>query len=178
MKNRQREITRLGSSGLLAVSGLLAACGDKCEDYACAPCTQTENLVVRLDTDTRTGGFTSAEAAGAYLVRYAPPGFATPLDTVRTGLCGPNLFCAVDLQHLPLPSSNSRPVSNYTQLNYRFVLPAAGRTYDLSNLDVASQPGGTGCCSCASNLRRRALLNGVAVADDGAGAGNGIVLRR
>ena len=134
--------------------------------------------MVRLDTDSRTSGFTSAEVVGAYLVRYAQPGFTTALDTVRNGLCGPSLYCAVDLQHLPLPSSSSRPVSNYTQLNYRFVLPAASRTYDLSNLDVASQPGGTGCCSCASNLRRRALLNGVAVADDGGGMGNGIVLRR
>ena len=162
----------------LALGIGLMGCGDECEDYDCAPCTETENLLVRLDTDSQTG-FSAAEVAGAYLVRYAGPGFAAPLDTVRNGICGPNLLCAVDLQHLPLPTATgSAPALGYLAYNYRVVLPATGRSYDLSNLDVASQPGGPGCCSCATNLRRRALLNGVAVDDDGAGVGRGILLRR
>jgi hypothetical protein len=171
---------RLAALSLGASLGAgLAGCGEKCENYNCAPCTETENLVVRLDTDSGRNGFTAAEVAGAYVVRYRRTGFAAPLDTVRTGICGPNLFCAVDLQHLPLPTASApAPALGYLNYNYRFVLPNAGRTYDLSDLDVASQPGGKGCCSCAYNLRRRGVLNGVAVADDGGGVGNGFVLRR
>lgn len=164
---------------IVAFASTVAGCGENCENYNCTPCTETENLTVRLDTDSRTGGFTSTEVAGAYLVRYARPGLATPLDTIRAGICGPNLFCAVDLAHLPLPTVNgSAPALGYLNFNYRFVLPNAGRTYELTDLDVASRPGGEGCCSCAMNLRRRALLNGVAVSDDGGGVGGGIVLQR
>ncbi|MDO7847544.1 hypothetical protein Q5H92_14335 [Hymenobacter sp. M29] len=173
--------TKFAASVLATSLGInLASCGENCENYNCTPCTETENLVVRIETDSRTAGsFTSAEVAGAYLVRYARPGFATPLDTIRTGICGPNLFCAVNLQYLPLPVANGAgPALVYLNYNYRFVLPRVNRSYDLTDLDVADRPGGPGCCSCAMNLRRRAVLNGVAVADDGAGAGNGIVLRR
>ncbi|OGX84716.1 hypothetical protein [Hymenobacter glacialis] len=172
--------TRLGYIGVLAAGSVaLAGCGDKCADYTCAPCTLTENLSVRIDTDPQRGGFTNAEVAGAYVVRYAQPGFITPLDTVRNGLCDSNLFCVVNLQTLPVPGATGvQPALAYAAFNYRFVLPNAGRNYDLSSIDMASQPPGKGCCSCGSNLRRRAVLNGTPVADDGAGDGRGIYLRR
>lgn len=164
---------------LLALGATLTGCGDKCADTVCVPCTRTENLSVSLDTRTQPGGFTGAEVAGAYVVRFAPPGFTTPLDTLRAGLCDASLHCHFDLQTYPIPGVAGWQHSlAYTTYNYRFVLPRAGRTYDLSNLDVQSQPAGPGCCSCASNVRRRALLNGVPVADDGGGEGNGILLRR
>ena len=179
MKRSHRQYRPAVTALLIAGAAALAGCGSKCADLACAPCTRTENFSVYIDTQSQPGGFKAPEVAGAYVVRYARPGFATPLDTLRTGLCDANLYCRFDLQAYPIPGISGSQLSlAYTTFNYRFVLPQVGRIYDLSNLDVQSQPAGPGCCSCASNVRRRALLNGVPVDDDGGGEGNGIALRR
>jgi hypothetical protein len=163
----------------MALGAGLAGC-DRCEGIACSPCTRTDNVNIYVDTNSSPGGFSSAEINGIYLVRYTSPGFMQPLDTVRTGLCSSNLFCFIGLESYPIPGTQnvlgSRELPNY---NFRFVLPNAGRTFDISNIEVQSEgPSGRGCCDCGQNVRRRLLLNGVPMADDGNGSGRGFALRR
>ena len=175
----QRFFHQTALAGLLiAFSNSLTAC-ENCEDYDCAPCTLTENITLRLDTSSQPGGFSAAEVRDAYLVRYAPPGFLSPLDSLRTRLCDGNTYCAISLDSYPLPvATGGQAALKYTYFNYRVILPKANRIFSLSNLEVASGPGGEGCCSCPSNIRRRLVLDGMAVADDGGGMGNGFLLRR
>ena len=62
--------------------------------------------------------------------------------------------------------------------NYRFVVPAANRTHEMSNLEVKMEASGTKCCDCGTNVRRRFVLNGRQIIADGSeNQERGIILR-
>jgi hypothetical protein len=157
-----------GTAGLLlALSSFLAACGDKCEGVHCAPCNgYIEEVALRFDLDSLRGGFRKAEINGGYAVRYRPPGFISPIDTVRQQRNGNNFYGLEIYLRSLAPYEPSNP-NSYTNYNYRLVLPAANRTYDISGIEVKSERGGDGCCNCGGNTRRRFALNGVPVVSDG-----------
>ena len=161
-----------------ALTTSLPACTKQnaCEDVFCAPCQFTDDVVLAFDLDSLRGGFRRAEFSGAYAVRYALPGFGTPLDTLREGrVYSGQRFSfygrPTELFFLPWPTvTQAYSVAALNAHNYRFVLPAATRTYNISSVDVASEAGdGKSCCSCGSNVRRRFVLNGTAVVADGNG---------
>ena len=177
MKNL-RLMPLLGSVALLVASGALVGC-DACEDVHCAPCTLIDNVMVVLDTRSQPSGFSQAEIKDAYIVRYARPGFAAPLDTLPTGLCQSGVSCKFNLQEYPIPGAQGAQFAqHFADFNYRVVLPKASRTYSISDIDVQTNPPGEGCCNCGSNLRRRLMLDGVPVQDVGKGSGNCILLSR
>ncbi|WP_375417393.1 hypothetical protein [uncultured Hymenobacter sp.] len=168
----------VGWAGLLAALsfGLAACCGniscDVCLPYA-------SDVALSFDTDSLQAGFRKAELKSAYLVRYAQPGFATVLDTVRLNrddVPYRSVFSLYELAEQGRSGSQASagPITDY---NYRFVLPAPGRTYNLSDLQVKTRVEG-GCCACAENVRRRFVLNGQPVVADGSGAGATTILRR
>ncbi|MBO2007939.1 hypothetical protein [Hymenobacter negativus] len=157
--------------GAAACSVVLEGCIDKCVGVNCAPCNGLlDNIVVVFDRDSLQGGFRKAEMEGAYAVRYAAPGFTTPFDTIRQMRGGVDFHHGVSLRVLPWPTvpavQGPYELKNYS---YRFVLPAANRTYDLSGIELQTGEGtGGDCCDCGVNTRRRFTLNGAPVVADGA----------
>jgi hypothetical protein len=137
------------------------------------------DIRVVFDYDSVRGGFRKAETAGGYAVRYAAPGFAKPIDTVRQKRGGADFYWGyVSLRTLPWPTAPAS--SDLGSYSFRFVLPAVARTYDFTDIELEAGPsGGDGCCNCGENKRRRFLLNGVSVVADGyAYDGLGAVLQR
>ncbi|UOQ96280.1 hypothetical protein MUN81_13585 [Hymenobacter sp. 5317J-9] len=175
----------LSAFSIVALTGagtLLSGCGDKCAGVYCSPCNAfIDDIIVYIDVDSLHGGFRRADLAGGYAVRYVAPGFARPIDTVRQVRGGTNFYNGgVTLRSLPWPAMVSVPApSNLESYNFRFVLPATNRTYDLSDIELQiGESGGDGCCGCGQNTRRRFVLNGVPVVADGDGSGRGAVLQR
>ncbi|MBJ6109697.1 hypothetical protein JAO73_11785 [Hymenobacter sp. BT523] len=166
---------------LLTAWATLSGCGSKCEDYVCAPCTPLpSDIVVVFDRDSLRGGFRKAEINGAYVVLYAAPGFTTPLDTVRQKRGGADFYQGfTSLGTLPWSIASPANQSTFPEgYNFRFVLPNASRTFDLSNIELKTESG-SGCCSCGYNTRRRFVLNGVPVVADGYEFdGRGAILQR
>ncbi|MBD2722540.1 hypothetical protein [Hymenobacter armeniacus] len=181
MKNAHL-LAAVSAVALTVLGTLLSGCGDKCAGVYCSPCdVSIDNISVYIDGDSLHGGFRKADLAGSYSVRYVAPGFARPVDTVRLVRGGPNFYTGgVTLRTLPWPTVVSIPAPyNLESYSFRFVLPAANRTYDLSNIELQIGGGsGDGCCNCGQNTRRRFVLNGVPVVADGDEAGRGAVLRR
>ena len=156
--------------GLLGLGSVLAAC-DRCENVDCAPCNAfIGDIVLAFDRDSLQGGFRKVEINGGYAVRYAAPGFTTPIDTVRQTPFGAEFYRGViSLGTLPWPRllTNTTPYDPAAH-SFRFVLPNANRTYEISNIELKTGPGNPeSCCSCGENLRRRFVLNGVAIVADG-----------
>jgi hypothetical protein len=178
-----RLLTCASTTAWLAAVAVLSGCGDKCDGINCSPCDiSIDNINVYIDLDSVHGGFRKADIAGTYAVRYAAPGFTAPIDTVRQARGGADFYRGVvSLRFLPW-SSVAAVQAPYSLESYsfRFVLPAANRTYDLSNIELQVGPtGGDGCCDCGENKRRRFVLNGVPVVADGDGPGvRGAILRR
>ena len=161
---------KLRLSGLLAALSVgLTAC-DPCEDTYCPPCSPfSTDVVVRFDDDSLRGGLRKAEIRSAYLVRYARPGFATALDTLRQRGREFNFYPQpLSLQTLPWSRQQSAPAvtGDFTIYNYRFVVPAVRRTHEMSNLEVKTEASG-GRCDCGTNVRRRFVLNGRPVIANG-----------
>ncbi|GAB3571748.1 hypothetical protein [Hymenobacter daeguensis] len=162
-------LARIGVIALLVTSGVtLSGCFDKCVGVNCAPCNGLlDDITVVFDRDSLQGGFRKAEINGAYAVRYSAPGFTNPIDTVWQTRGGADFYGAITtLRRLPWPAL---PVPyDLGSYSFRFVLPAANRTYSLSSIEVqAGAGGGDICCDCGTNKRRRFVLNGVAVVADG-----------
>ena len=169
MKNL-RLLPLLEAVALLAASGTLAGC-NACEDVDCAPCNiYIQDIVLVLDRDSLQSGFRRAEINGGYAVRYAAPGFTTPLDTVRQSPNGADFYRSViSLRELPWPRVLAAGTPyDPAAYNFRLALPAANRTYDISDIELKTGPGDPeSCCSCGENLRRRFVLNGTAIVADG-----------
>ena len=149
---------------------MLAAC-NSCDDVECAPCNAfIGDIVLGFDRDSLQGGFRKAEINGGYAVRYAAPGFTTPIDTVRQAPNKADFYRgSISLGTLPWPRvlTTGTPYKLAAH-SFRLVLPAANRTYDISNIELNTGPGDTeSCCNCGENLRRRFVLNGAAIVADG-----------
>ena len=72
------------------------------------------------------------------------------------------------MQTLPWSRQQSAPAvtGDFTIYNYRFVVPAANRTHEMSNLEVKTEASG-GRCDCGTNVRRRFVLNGRQIISNG-----------
>ncbi|MDB5271156.1 MAG: hypothetical protein JWP58_4196 [Hymenobacter sp.] len=158
-------------TGIVPLLAALGGCGEKCEGVNCPPCNSfTDDIVVVFDRDSLQGGFRKAEIDGGYAVRYIAPGFNAPTDTVRQTRDGLNFYRGlISLRTLAgLAKPPGASPAALAASNYRFVLPALNRMYDLGNIDLQTGPGDAGdCCSCGQNVRRRFTLNGVPVVLDG-----------
>lgn len=171
MKTQRRLGVFRGLWSLVALSGGLAGC---CGSIDCdCDVVSASDVVFALDQDSLRGGFRAVEVKGTYAVRYARPSFSTPLDTVRSLLAGSNGYSSyVSLQNLNWSTKPVTPpavTGGFIDYNYRVVLPNAGRTYDISNLEVATRVT-KGCCACPINERRRFVLNGNQVVAEGGAA--------
>ncbi|RZK16106.1 MAG: hypothetical protein EOO56_20845 [Hymenobacter sp.] len=137
-----------------------------------------------FDLDSAARGFRAAELRGAYIVRYKRPGFAFARDTVRRQLRPASSLSngfdryQLSLAELHWPGGISYVPDTLMAHNYRLVLPAASRQYDLSNLEISIAIGTSGCCNCPTNVRRRLLLNGQPIVADGGGENTSVVVRR
>ncbi|GAB3867823.1 hypothetical protein GCM10028824_11060 [Hymenobacter segetis] len=158
-------------TGIIPLLAALGGCGEKCEGVDCPPCSPfTDDIVVVFDRDSLQAGFRKAEIDGGYAVRFAAPGFNAPTDTVRQTRDGLNFYRGL-ISLRTLAGLGRPPGASQTALaasNYRFVLPALNRTYDLGNIELQTGPSDAGdCCNCGKNVRRRFTLNGVPVVLDG-----------
>lgn len=156
------------TAGIISLLAALSGCGEKCEGVDCPPCNAFMNdIVVAFDRDSLQAGFRKAEIDGGYAVRYAAPGFSAPIDTVRQTRDGIDFYRGL-ISLRTLAVGLGRPPGAPQAYNYRFVLPALNRTYDLANIELQTGPSDTGdCCGCGKNERRRFTLNGVPVVLDG-----------
>ena len=76
----------LGLVSVLVISGGLAGC---CGSIQCdCDVTSAGDVVLQFDQDSLKNGFRAANVRGAYVVRYARPGFLAALDTARLRLIG------------------------------------------------------------------------------------------
>lgn len=170
-------LLRAAAVGVLAVA--LAGCGCGTVDCdACDPLAD-ELILLRLDADSLQTGFRRREVASAYVVRYANPDFTVPRDTVRQNFRAAYQglgFSEYDVALNLLFATKVATATEFLNSSYRVVVPAAGRQYDVNNLEITTQEG-TGCCACATNARRRYVLNGAPIAADGSSY-TGTVLRR
>jgi hypothetical protein len=167
--DKKRTTSLFGSQWLLATLGFgLAGC---CGSTVCdCDVGSAGDVVLRADQDSLRGGFRKAELRAAYAVRYVRPGFATPADTVALNLVGgPYPDAYISLQALPPVKGTGQTSAGFTTYDYRLVLPNANRTYEVSNLDVATTVT-SGCCACPVNARRRFVLDGIAVVAEGSAA--------
>ena len=164
-----------GVWSLVVLGGLAGCCGrTECDCDVISP----GEVVFYADQDSLQGGFQRAELRGAYAVRYAPPGFSGPADTVRLGLASSAFnshYIGLRALRWPVRTGPQPALQAFTGYSYRFVLPNANRTYDVSNLDVATDLS-DGCCACPVNVRRRFVLDGKPVIAEGRTAET--VLRR
>ncbi|MBF9221524.1 hypothetical protein [Hymenobacter ruricola] len=144
--------------GLLALG--LSSCLD-CKEQTCDCFSEFEDSIrLAFDVDSLHGGFRKAELGGVYVVRYAKPNFATPLDTVREQPRQNGLTFyqyGIVLNYLFEPRGGEYDISRY---NYAVVLPAIGRRYQLSELELAGETLGNKCCRCYRNTRKRFQLDG------------------
>lgn len=164
--------------GMLAIGSSPAGC---CGAVQCdCDVSSASDVVLQLDADSLQNGFRAAEVRGAYVVRYARPGYLAPRDTARfrpigSGAVGGPYFL-VGLESLLWPvRAGGPPAAGLLDYDYRLLLPNANRTYEVSSLDVQTATA-SGCCACLVNTRRRFVLNGTPVVAEGRAAVT--VLRR
>ncbi|GAB2956918.1 hypothetical protein GCM10027048_24040 [Hymenobacter coalescens] len=157
--------SRRGLSALLAV-GLGGCQGLEAPDCSTVKCSSfAYDVPLRLDLDSLNAGFRRREVRSAYLVRYADAALRQPLDTTWQPPRGPQDFYlaggAVSL--LAALPAEGRTVQELPRYHFQLLLPAAGRSYRITNLQVAAR---TPEC-CPVNVRRRFNLNGTPVVADG-----------
>lgn len=149
----------------------LSACG--CRNVECAPCEITAPVPLRLHLDSLNGGFRRFEVRSTYLVRYADEALQSPTDTVRQDAQrGTMVYPNGSLDALFMADNRGGEARSY-----RLHLPAAARSYDLTEIDIHWEQGSGGCCSCPYISRRRFRLNGTYTVADGRAAPPTLVKR-
>ncbi|MBO2011857.1 hypothetical protein [Hymenobacter negativus] len=121
-------------------------------------------LVFSTDTLTSTGaGFRRAELRSAYLVHYATADFQRPIDTLRqlrspapVGSAKPFLSLYYPFGHAP---QFAVPDYGTATSNYRLLVPAASRSYDITDIQLTQEPGEKRCDGYRIT-RREATVNG------------------
>lgn len=147
-----------------AASTLVALAGCSCPPDGPPP--PTFMVAFSADTLGSSGvGFRRAEIRSAYIVRYGAADFQPLLDTLRQ----PRATSAASTQPVfsifygkDYPTQFSLPDyvrQNVTAHSFRLVVPAAGRTYDITNV-VLEQAAGSGRCAAPYVSRRQATING------------------
>ncbi|MDO7849648.1 hypothetical protein Q5H92_25015 [Hymenobacter sp. M29] len=153
---------RISSTGLAAAMLVLAGCS--CPKGEPPP--PQFMLAFSPDTLSSSGlGFRRAETRSAYLVRYGDEALQSLLDTLRqptpaTLKSATALFLVYYMKDQPaqfaLPAFVRQNVNAHS---FRLVVPAANRSYDITNI-VLEQTAGSGRCSVSHVSRNEALVNG------------------
>lgn len=109
-------------------------------------------LAFNTDTAKSSGfGFHRTEVHSAYLVRYGTADFQQPTDTLRqpaptTPLNGTRSVLAIYYGAGEPPQFAVPDYGNQQRaLSYRLVVPAANRTFDISNVVLKQEPGKDRC---------------------------------
>lgn len=149
-------------TGVLAAAVILPACS--CPANMGPPPAFT--LAFSADTLASTGvGFRKAEVRSAYIVRYRDADFQSMDDTLRQPTAAtatstkPLFHIYYGLGHPPLFEIPAFERQNIYARSFRLVVPAANRTYDISNVVLTQEPGGSRCSS-ERLTRREATVNG------------------
>ena len=125
-------------------------------------------FMLAFSTDTLESsslGFRRAEVRSAYLVRYRTATFQQPLDTLlqpsASTLNSTKPVLAIHYYLAGHPPQFAVPDNGTPQAgqSYRLVVPAARRTYDISNVVLKQEPGETRCAGDRIT-RREATVNG------------------
>ena len=123
-------------------------------------------LAFSTDTAESTSpGFRRAEVRSAYLVRYGTADFQSLIDTVRQPIPGaagsdrPVLAIYYTAGRPPLFGLPDYVAPNTGARSFRLVVPAAGRSYAISNV-VLKQEAGENRCDGDRLTRREATVNG------------------
>jgi hypothetical protein len=164
---------------LLLLTTLLPALSSclNCQDQTCDCFSEGEDdVALYFDRDSLAQGFRQAELAGAYLVRYTPPGFTAPLDTIRPQPTGESDYTFSPFG-VRLGNWLAAPSPSFAAHNYAVVLPRPGRRYLISDLEIAGETRGDRCCQCYRNTRKRLRLDGTYLVADDQGQYS-LVLRR
>jgi hypothetical protein len=141
---------------------LIVLAGCSCPPNATAPPQFT--LAFSDDTlNSSSVGFRRAEIRSAYLVRYANTDFQQLIDTLRqpTAFLGTKPTLAI-YYRAQYPAQFALPdfVSQYkTAHSYRLVVPAANRSYDITNV-ILEQTAGSKRCDNDRLNRSEANING------------------
>jgi hypothetical protein len=151
-------------AAVLAAAAALPACQQTCPLGMAPP--PTFMLAFSADTLTSSGvGFRRAELRSAYLVRYNDAEFQSLIDTLRqpsastansTKPVFPIYYPPGHLPQFGLPDFVSQ---NASSRSFRLVVPAANRTYNISNIVLTQEPGESRCDGYHLT-RREANVNG------------------
>ena len=147
--------------------GLLAATG--CDCPKADPPPPQFRLAFSTDTLASGGlGFRRAEVRSAYLVRYSTADFQSLVDTLRQPTPATAKSSKPVLGIYYYDAANPHPpqfaVPDYVSQNnfarsFRLVVPAANRTFDITNV-VIQQAAGSGRCALSHTTRNEATVNG------------------
>lgn len=140
----------------------LTGCQQVCPPNVTAP--PVLMLAFSTDTLTSTGlGFRRAEVRSAYLVRYGTADLRQPLDTLRqpTSIKGTKSVLRVyyDAQHPPQFAVPDYGRQSGEATSFRLLVPAASRTYDITDVAIEQVPGNNRCDGYRIS-RREAHVNG------------------
>ncbi len=151
-------------AAMLAAATALPACQQTCPANLAPPPFIT--LAFSTDTTAANGpGFRRAELRTAYLVRYSSADFWSLIDTLRqpgtatatsTKPVFPIYYGAGYPPQFGLPEFVSQ---NTFARSFRLVVPAANRTYDISNIVLQQEPGNNHCDGYQLT-RREVTVNG------------------
>jgi hypothetical protein len=149
---------------VLAAAVALPACQQTCPANMAPP----PRFMLAFSTDTLAStsvGFRKAEVRSAYIVRYRDADFQSMDDTLRqpTAATAKSTKPTFGVYYQPgrppqfdLPDFERQ---NIYALSFRLVVPAANRTYDISNVVLKQEPGETRCAG-ERLTRREATVNG------------------
>ena len=151
-------------AALLVAAMALPACQQICPANASPP--PVFMLAFSTDTAKSSGlGFHRAEVRSAYLVRYGTTDFQQPTDTLRQPAAATPLNSTKPVVAIYYgtgePPQFAVPDDGNQQraLSYRLVVPAASRTFDISNVVLKQEPGKDRCDGYRLT-RREATVNG------------------
>lgn len=151
-------------AALLVAAGALPACQQICPANASPPPVFT--LAFSTDIAKSSGfGFHRTEVRSAYLVHYGTADFQQPTDTLRqpapaTPLNSTRPVLAIYYGAGEPPQFAVPDYDNQQRaLSYRLVVPAANRTFDISNVVLKQEPGKDRCDGYRLT-RREATVNG------------------
>ena len=146
-----------------AIATLFAGCS--CPPNAVAP---PASFMLAFSTDTLAAGgvgFRQAEVRSAYLVRYRDADFQSMDDTLRqrTAATAHSNKPEFGIYYRPgYPPQFDLPTferQNIYARSLRLVVPAANRTYDITNVVLKQEPG-ENRCDGDRLTRREATVNG------------------
>ncbi|MCC3158064.1 hypothetical protein LJ737_12510 [Hymenobacter sp. 15J16-1T3B] len=150
----------MGGLSLLALS----SCCD-CFDES------IDHLRFKFDADSLGQGFRQEEVRGAYLIRYTDSKATHLLDTVRQSRRYPPASDSSYFQVIYIPGAfinysfrlvgNVSTPSGETIRSYRVVVPAAGVSHAITDIDVVTRSSNLPLsCGCQSIKHKSFLLNG------------------